>query len=328
MHHQILNFPQQFEEGLKLAQNITIKGKFNHVIVSGMGASAWPAEILTTWQRPLVSFQVNRNYTLPPASPSQKTLAIFVSYSGNTEECLTAYQEAQRKKFFVVTITSNGQLKEFCQRDNTPYIEIPSGLVPRLATGYIFTTLYTLLIKSNLLEDKSAEIKSLSRTLQPLKQEKKGQDLAQKIKSRVPLIYTSERLKILGYIWKIKFNENAKSPAFNNYFPELNHNELEGMGHENECPFHRSPIFHCLILKDNQDQPKIKQRMKLTAKIFNQTGLPTEIISLEGKNLLEKIFSSLLLADWTSYYLARAYQTDPLKTEIIDSFKKQIINNP
>lgn len=323
MRQIILNFSKQFEEGLKLAREIKVEGKFENIVVSGMGASAWPAEILTAWLNLPIPLYVNRTYSLPPQT-TKKTLTIFSSYSGNTEEPLACYQEAIKKELTMAAITSGGQLKKLCQENNTPYVEIPSGLVPRLATGYIFTALYSILANSGLVEDKSSEITNMAKNLKPAEQEDQGKELAKKLKGKVPLIYTSDKLKVLGYIWKIKFNESSKSPAFTHYFPELNHNELEGMAHEKECDFHDQPIFHCLILKDSDDHPKIQKRMDLTAEILNESGLPTEIIDLTGQTLLEKIFSSILLVDWTSYYLAQEYQTNSLAEETIEEFKKKM----
>ncbi|MBL7155329.1 MAG: bifunctional phosphoglucose/phosphomannose isomerase [Candidatus Portnoybacteria bacterium] len=322
MRKIILDFPQQFEQGLELARQIKVEGKFDNVIVSGMGGSAWPAEILATWLD--LPIQVNRNYQLPPQA-TKKTLAIFSSYSGNTEEPLAAYQEAIKKGLTMAAITSGGQLKELCQQNNTPLVEIPSGLIPRMATGYIFTALYSILANSDLkIKGRSSEILEMAKNLKPATQENQGKELAQKLKGKIPIIYVSDKLKVLGYIWKIKFNESSNSPAFIHHFPELNHNELEGMAHEKECDFHKQSIFHCLILKDSQDHPRIQKRMDLTAEILNETGLPTEIIDLTGQTLLEKLFSSILLADWTSYYLAQEYKVDPLKTETIEEFKEKM----
>jgi glucose/mannose-6-phosphate isomerase len=319
MKQDILDFPQQFKKGLEIADQIKVEGKFENIIVSGMGGSAWPADILSVWLG--LPIRVNRNYQL---SASKKDLAIFSSYSGNTEECLAAYQEALKKGLTMAVVTSGGQLKELCQRNGTPLVEIPTGLVPRMATGYIFTALYSVSANSGLIKDKSSEILEMAGNLKPADQEKQGQDAAKKLKGKIPLIYVSDKLKVLGYIWKIKFNENSNSPAFTHYFPELNHNELEGMAHEKECDFHDKPIFHCLILKDPADQPEIKKRMDLTAQILNEGGLPTEIIDLAGQSLLERIFSSILLADWASYYLAQEYGTDPLAEETIEEFKRKM----
>lgn len=312
MKKDILNFPEQFKQGLELAAPLKISGQFNKVVVSGMGGSAWPAEILSTWLN--LPIQVNRNYQLPA---SEKDLAIFSSYSGNTEECLAAYQLALDRKITTAVITSGGQLKELCQQNETPLVEIPTGLVPRMATGYIFSALYSILAKANLIKDKSPEIIEMADSLKPANQEKEGQGLAKKLTGKIPIIYSSDKLKALAYIWKIKFNENSKSPAFSHYFPELNHNELEGMlGQKNN--------FYTLILKDSGDQSKIKQRMDLTLERLNASGLPAEVINLSGSSLLSRIFSSILLADWTSYYLAENYQIDPFEVKAIEEFKKKM----
>lgn len=323
MRKIILDFPKQFKEGLELARQIKVEGKFDNIVVSGMGGSAWPAEILTAWLNLSMHLYINRTYNLPPQT-TKKTLAIFSSYSGNTEECLSNYEQALKKGLPMAAITSGGQLKELCQKNNTPLVEIPSGLLPRMATGYIFTVLYSILANSGLIENKSSEIIDMAKNLKPAGQENQGQKLAEKIKDKIPLIYTSDKLKVLGYIWKIKFNEGSESPAFANYFSELNHNELEGMVHEKECRFHDKPIFHCFILKDSDDHPKIQKRMDLTAEILNETGLSTEIIDLAGQTLLEKLFSAILLADWASYYLAQEYGANPLADETIEGFKKRL----
>jgi glucose/mannose-6-phosphate isomerase len=323
MRKNIIDFPKQFKEGLSLAKNFKIAGQFDNIIISGMGGSAWPVEIITAWLNLNIPIYLNRNYNLPLQFNS-KTLAIFVSYSGNTEECLSAYQEAFDKKAKIVIITSGGQLQKIASENNLPIIEIPTGLVPRMATGYIFTALYSILKNANLSENKDDEIIEMSHCLKPLDQEKLGEELAEKIAGKIPLIYTSDRLKVLGYIWKIKFNENSKFPSFCHHFPELNHNEMEGMANEKKCEFHNESHFHTIILKDSNDHPRIQKRMDLTAKLLNKTNLPTEIINLKGKNLLEKIFASILLADWTSYFLAEKIGANPLQTKIIEEFKEEM----
>jgi len=325
MRKHILDFSQQFKRGLELAKDIEIKGNFDNVIFSGMGGSAWPAEILCAWLKPSFHWKVNRTYTLPPQADS-KTLCLFISYSGNTEECLSSYKEALDKGYALAVITSGGKLKELCQKNKTPYILVPPGLVPRMATGYIFTALYSVLLKTGLIENKTEEIIVLSKSLKPSDLESQGKELAQELTKKIPLIYTSADLKVLGFIWEIKFNENSKIPAFSDHFPELGHNELEGLTHLKETKLLDKNIFHCLILKNPEGEERIQKRMNLTAKILREKGIPVTIIDLHGQTLIEKIFSCLILADWTTYYLSQEYKVSPLPTEIIEEFKEQMRN--
>jgi len=321
----ILDFPQQFSQGLSLATDFKIDQQYENIMVFGMGGSAWPAEILDSW---LNNFQkdyiieVCRNYHLPPRI-LPKTLLIFCSYSGNTEEPLTVYQEAKKAQLPMAAITSGGQLKENCLADQVPLVEIPAGLVPRLATGYLFAVLAQIIaaaVPNSIDQALMTLISNLSQELKPADLEKKGQELAQKIKGKTPLIYTSDRLKVLGYIWKIKLNETAKTPAFSNCFPELNHNEfsmftdadLEGL----------RPIV--LMLQDEADQRQVIKRMNLSAEVIRSKKIPVGMISVEGPNLINRIFSSIILSDWVAGYLAQIYQVDPLATQLQENFKKEL----
>jgi len=321
----ILDFPKQFKETLKLSKDFKIEGRFENILVFGMGGSAWPAEILDTWlnakQKDYI-IAVNRTYDLP-VRILPNTLAVFSSYSGNTEEPLAAYLQAKKINLPMAAVTSGGQLKDLCLADKTPFIEIPQGLQPRMAFGYLFTALAKIVsqaIPDSIDDSLLADILCLSETLRPENLENKAEKLIKKIKNKTPIVYSSDQLKVLGYIWKIKFNESAKTPAFCNYFPELNHNEFSIYSESDNKIF--KPAV--LILKDSSDHTRIKKRMDLTAEYIKSKNIPVEIIELTGQNLLEKIFNSALLADWTCYFLARQYNADPLSVNLQEDFKLKI----
>jgi glucose/mannose-6-phosphate isomerase len=332
----ILDFPEQFAQGIEIAKNIKVKGNFDRVIVCGMGGSAIAGDVLAKWLEKELTILVNRTYQLP-FGINKKSLIFISSYSGNTEEVIAEYQEARKKKLTIVCFCSGGELERLCQKERIPLVNIPKGFPSRYALGLEFSAMATVLSNSGLIKDRSKEIIALGKYLKKLNNRKPGgkgpwailvgKSLAKKLIGKIPLIYASDKYKALAYNWKIKFNENSKSPAFANYFPELNHNELEGMVDERKSPFPDKPIFHCLILRDFDDHPRIQKGMELTAKILNQTGLPTEIINLSGQTFLEKIFSGILLADWTSFWLALEYGVDPMETKAIEEFKKQLTDN-
>jgi glucose/mannose-6-phosphate isomerase len=118
-------------------------------------------------------------------------------------------------------------------------------------------------------------------------------------------------------IWKIKINENAKTPAFYNFYPELNHNEMVGF----TLPQGK---FHVLTLLDKNDHPQNIRRMHITAKILKKKGVDTTIIEMENDNIFNTIFSTLLLGDWVSYYLALSYNQDPTPVDMVEDLKKQL----
>jgi glucose/mannose-6-phosphate isomerase len=145
----------------------------------------------------------------------------------------------------------------------------------------------------------------------------KGREIALKIKDRVPVIYSSEKLKACSYRMKSQFNENAKHPAFFHTFPELCHNELvafQGM--------ERSKYI-VLLLKNSLDHDRIKRRMEICKNLFEDTVDVEEIVSL-GESLLSKIFSLIYLGDWISYHLAIWKREDPSPVYIIENLKKEL----
>ena len=145
--------------------------------------------------------------------------------------------------------------------------------------------------------------------------------LAATLVGKVPVIYASHRNAAIAYNWKIKMNETGKIPAFMNVIPELNHNEMTGFD------VHKSTEklinnFYTLILRDEEDDPRIHKRMEILERLYNKRDIPTEIIAIEGTGRFEKIFSSLYLADWVAYYTAQEYGSDPDNVPMVEEFKK------
>jgi len=257
----------------------------------------------------------------------QKSLVICISYSGNTEETVSALQEAIDQKITAAGVSSGGQIEALCQKNNLPFIKIPGGIQPRSALGYMFGALAMVLANSGLAKDMSGEITEIAQKLKTLNAslEQEGKTLAKKLFKKIPVLYSSDSGQALSIarIWKIKFNENTKIPAFYNYFPELNHNEMVGwqglkkMGIKNVC---------VIIFKDSAAHPRTLKRINLTADLIKKSGADVQILNESEGTPLFKIFSSLLLGDWTSYYLALAYKTDPTPVAMVEEFKALMKN--
>ncbi len=328
MRKIILNFPNQFKRGQKRAGSIEIKGEFDNIIICGMGGSALPANILISYLRDLIlksklsplPVYIHRSYNLPPQT-TEKSLVISISYSGNTEETISALKAAVEKKLKTVAITTNGKIEKICQKNNIPLVKIPSGIQPRSATGYLFSALIKILEKTEILEgNESKQLLELGKKLEKTNLENQGKKIAGRLKGKIPLIYASNRLKSLARIWKIKFNENSKIPSFYNYFPELNHNEMVGFE-----DIEKSKNFHIIILRDKErDLPRIQKRMELFAGLVKEKKVEVEFIDIKKGALLYKIFSTLILGDWISYYLALQRGIDPAPVKIVEQFKKKL----
>lgn len=320
MSDAIKNFHKQFKFRPKIQSAIRMR-RFKTYAICGMGGSALAAGLL---QRvyPELDIVVHRNYGLPNLAPERwkKALVVASSYSGNTEETISAYEEARQKALPVISIAVGGKLIELAQKNNTPYIQLPStGIQPRLALGFSIKAL----MKAMKLSDGLKEISTLARSLEPSAYEEEGKILAQKFKDHVPVIYSSQQNRPIAYNWKIKLNETGKIPAFYNTLPELNHNEMTGFDVKDSSR-HLSRIFHFVFLKDKADQPKIQRRMEVLQKLYQDRGLPVEVMELRGQNTFEKIFSSLVLGDWTAFYTAELYGLESEQVPMVEEFKRLI----
>jgi len=325
----ILTVPFQFETGMSLAQDMKVQGDFKNIVISGMGGSALPANLLRIYCDDLFKthseykpfeIYVNRYYSLPRQSYNSNTLNIISSYSGTTEEAISSLEEAHAANLPFVGLSSGGKLEELCKQYGVPHVKLPipyPNFQPRMGTGYFFGSMLKLLTNQNLVPDTSQEIFSLAKKLnsQMGDFEKKGIELAAKLKGKTPVIYASPTYKSVAMVWKIKINENAKTPAFWNFFPEANHNEMVGFTNP-------QTKFFIIMLKDPQDNERNLRRYEATAKLLKEKGIKSEIIAMESNDVFSKIFSSISLADWTSYYLALEYGQDPTPVDMVESLKK------
>ena len=166
----------------------------------------------------------------------------------------------------------------------------------------------------------SAKLKDV---LKPEALKLKGEELANKIFGHIPVVYSSRRNLTLAYNWKIKFNEGGKVPAFYNTFPELNHNEMAGFDVV-EGTRGLSDKIHFIFIKDSDDHPRIKKRMEILEKLYRDRNLAVDNLELDGVTRLEKIFRSLLIADWTAVHIADMYGLESEQVPMVEEFKKMI----
>lgn len=309
----ILDLPEQFKQGVKAAKGKKIEGKFQRVVICGMGGSGLPGELLTM-VAPHLNFTVRKNYA--PQLFCENPLVITISYSGNTEETLSCAKQALKQNRPLACITTGGRLEKLATENNACIIKIPeTGIQPRWATGYLLSALVTFLENMELTQGNVEACHKIAANINPEKHTEKGAKLAETVNSKTPLIYTSTKNAPLSYYWKIAFNENAKIQAFCNHFPELNHNEMQALEDKNKN-------FHIILLEDKEDHARIKKRMEVFTSLAQNQGFDLSKVKLEGEHPLEKIANSILYANWTVYYLCKLRKIDPEPVILVEEFKQ------
>ena len=318
MYSVLEKFPQQISDGYRLGEYIKVDGEVDRIIITGMGGSALPGDLLKAYlgvyfKIPVI---VNKGYELPEYITS-KTLVFAISYSGNTEETINAYRIAIRKNCHLVSISAGGKLEVLSEKQKIPHIQIPSGLQPRQALGYLFFSMLRVLVNSKIISNVSEEVEKTAENLGKDIFREKARELSNKLVDKIPLIYCSDRLQIIAYRWKINFNENTKIHAFSNVIPEMNHNEIIGFTN-------LKGNYHAIILRDEDDNIRIKKRIKITKELIKKKNVPVTEIALTGSSFLNKAFSAIYIGDWASYFLALKYKTDPTPVPVIEELKKEM----
>jgi len=255
-----------------------------------------------------------------------RTLVFAVSYSGNTEETLSAYGEARAKGARVIALTSGGRLASLAREDGVPLITVPGGIAPRSATGYLFVPMLVVLERLGLAGGISAEVEGMIAHLQELRtrygvdvptRDNPAKQLALNLAGRLPVIWgASGTTEVVAQRWKGQINENAKSPAWWNVLPEANHNEVVGL----EVPADLLKKIWLVFLRDPDDHPRVGLRFDITREMAGSVAGISEF-EAGGTGRLARMYSLIYLGDYASLYLAACYGIDPGPVKAIDRLK-------
>ncbi len=320
--------PEQIETALSQGLPPIPKGPFNKVVLVGQGGSAFPAEVVIDafTEQLKVPLSVTRYYNLP-TSIDEKTLIIASSFSGETEEVVSAIEPLPENASNVVVISAGDELAKLVKLANErsyPVIQIskskePDGFQPRCATGYMVTFLTRLLSCAGVMEDTSSELEAVPNFLRNIDVRLDAEETAGWLADKIPVVYTDEKhLMSIGRVSKIKFNENSKRQALFNAIPEANHNEMIGF---------IKPLaqFGILYLHDPDSHPRIRRRFEVMKQVFDRKSLNHVSLQkweLPGTTKIQKIFAALMFLDWCSYALALLDGIDPTPVELIADIKK------
>jgi len=333
MRGLLQSFPAQVAGAAQVVKTLSLRvpSEIGHVVVAGMGGSAIGGDVIRaatseTLRAPMI---VCRDYRLPGFVDSS-TLVFASSYSGNTEETLSAYEQARTAGASIICLTSGGKLAALASSAGYPVILLPSGLPPRAALGYSAVMLLGALRALHLVPDTEVPLRETVEVLRrrvdlyvPESPESgnPAKKLARSLHRRLVAIYASSAvLEPAAVRWRGQIEENAKSLAFHHLVPEMNHNELVGW----EFPMPLLQRIAVVFLRDKGDHPQVQRRFDLTRNMVGRrTGIVHDVWS-EGDSLLARIFSVICLGDFVSFYMACLNQVDPTPVPVIETLKKQL----
>ncbi|MEW8979191.1 MAG: bifunctional phosphoglucose/phosphomannose isomerase [Symbiobacterium sp.] len=331
-----IGYPQQFREGIALARAFSLPplpADLHEVVILGTGGgSAASGQLLRSYlfHEAKVPIQVVQGYNCP-GYVDEHSVVIAVSHSGKTEEINSSFEQAARTGATLVAMGAGGRLKETATRLGAPYLDVPGGLMPRVAIGYIFVPILLMLERWGLCGDQSQALAESLDLLAALASEygpespverNLAKQVTREIMDKIPVIYGfADHFDAVAWRWKNQLGENGKYMAFWNTIPHLHHDEAVGWDMQPELL--RQLAF--VLLRDRAgESAQMQKRWTATREILaERAGACVEVWS-RGESLLARMLSLVVLGDFVSCYMAIAKGVDPTPVAIIDLFKKKV----
>lgn len=333
MYRRINDFPDQIAQAWELSRSVELPDEYrsvSSVVITGMGGSAIGGSLLASYGSPElpVPVVVWRGYGLP-ALVSADTLVIAASYSGNTEETLSALEAARARGARLLAVTTGGRVGALADEWKIPSIRFSYEAQPRATLGYLFTPLLAVFQRLGFLTVQDDEVSESIAIARQAREEYGGdaplagnaaKQLAEACRGSMVVAYGAEYLAEVAHRWKTQMNENAKNWSFWEEFSELNHNAIVGY----ECPPDVVERVLVILLRGSHLSPRITRRIEVTERILNEHGVPHRAAEARGRGRLAQMISLIALGDYVSYYLALLNGVDPTIIQPIDYLKGEL----
>jgi len=324
MLERVLALPEQLAWGERLT--VPSLPDDRPVVLLGMGGSAMAAaagSLLAAGPRPVV---VHRDYGLPGWAADAGALVIAVSYSGNTEETLSGFEEAVDRGLPVAAVTSGGRIGAVAESCRLPAIVVPGGFQPRAALGFQVAAVLRLLEGAGLVGDVAGALGEAARETERSlgggdgPAVALGRDLAEALAGRIAVVYGGRPVgSLAAYRWKTQLNENAKAPAYAAELPEADHNEIQGWR-----PGGVASCVGVVFLRDRHDHPRVARRLELTAEILRGDVPQLGAAWSSGEGPLARFLTLALVGDVASVALAERTGVDPTPVPVLERFKETL----
>lgn len=327
----LAGFPGQWSEAVEGTGDLDLDidpSRIRNVCLAGMGGSAIGADLIRAYAyrscpHPV---QVVRHYEIP-GWVDEHTLFISCSFSGDTEETLSALEGAHKRGAQMIGVTSGGEMLRKASREAFDYINIPGGMPPRAALGYSFVPLFRIFQFLGYLDEGDRELAETRRLLADQAEmyrdleENEALSLARAIDDTLPVVYSDALLmEPVNLRWRGQFGENAKTLSYGNVLPEMNHNEIVGW----ERVVHLTGRLSVIMLEDKEDNARVRRRMEIVKELIEDQAASLHRLTTRGESRLARMFSLVQMADWTSFYLALINGVDPTPIAKIDLLKSRL----
>jgi glucose/mannose-6-phosphate isomerase len=307
-------FPDQISECFKQAYSANIpQFEPSAVIVSGMGGSSNAAKILQgLYEDELkVPFEVYNDYGLP-AWVNENTLVVVNSYSGNTEETLSAVAAAEKVKAKVLGVATGGKIGEMIVSGAisgsiiNPGNTNPSGF-PKSGLGVSFGGLTGALAKGGLLPVTENDINASMVEIKDVRTKWDAKEIAVWLNGNLPVLFGGK-----PFVGALNAGRNAMCEISRNFtqfydFPEVDHVMVEAMAKPEVFKEKAKYIF----FESNLNNDRVLKRYEVTAQIMTEQGLDYKTYKLKSASKLSQALEIAHYSAWLGFYISILQVTDP-----------------
>jgi len=329
MLEHVYNLGNQLNQELTVSDNFK-SPEYKNLLIVGMGGSGVAGDILKLVinKYSSINVEVTKTYGIPEPIIKAKPFCLFLSYSGNTEETISAVNDALTHGLDFCVVASGGELLNLAIENDKQYVQVPTGLQPRAALGHMARAVLHFLPASidydfkKVCKDVQSHINMLLGENDESDYLNFSKSLAADIGNKTVVVYGGTPTSFLAaQRWKTQINENAKSKAFVGYMPEIHHNEIlsweaDKNGSKNN--------FQVVFLRDEQEPDQIKKRFELTKKIIGEDVNIVEVENVESDNIIKKLFHLILIGDLVSVFMADELNIDPYDITNIENLKAML----
>jgi len=298
-----------------------------NIVWAGMGGSALPMDVVRSWPRLTIPFEIVRHYNIPEYVGSS-TLFIAASYSGNTEETLSALAEAEKAGAQIAVVAAGGKLADIAREKGYPLFAIPAGIQPRMATFYFVRAFLAIIGPLDVAVEDVFELESVGSWLHEQMagfvadvptEDNYAKQIALKLMGKTVITYAGPKLVPAATKWKICMNENAKNTAWTNQYPEFNHNEFIGWSsHPIEKP------FAVVEIRSSLEHERTQKRFEVSERLLSGMRPHPIVVEPKGDTLLQQLAYSYALGDFVSIYLALLNGVNPTPVDLVEKLKKEL----
>jgi glucose/mannose-6-phosphate isomerase len=309
---------------------IPFAGEARSVAFCAMGGSAASGDLIAAALADRVRLPLTtlRGYRVP-AGYGEEDVVVCVSYSGDTEETLTAFDAARERGCSVIAVCGGGALAERARESDVPVVEIPAEApVPRAGLGALVGGTLGALVGAGLVSGADAELDDAVTTADGLSTDlgadrptagNEAKDMAAWVGDRIPVIWGSEGVSsAAAWRWKTAFNENAEVPAFASALPELDHHEVVGWNGG------RGAGFRLIVLREEGEHDRVPARLDATLDAIGDADLEWREVRARGGTSLARGLALCLVGDLASAYHALARGIDPAAMDRLDRVKRRL----